>query len=135
MRYLTSSSFLTLDIAPESTLLLNINKKLFKDLKFYSNNIFIEIDNLEFILIKKNEIVFYPYTVKFLVKQGAKSRIPIFLERPSILLLLLESRKIKYRIIKIDNIENELSETEKDYYYQERLQIDALLNKTLIFKS
>lgn len=127
-RYVSSAEFLASDISPESTLLQNINKKHYKNINFYKTNIFIEVDDMDISLTKRNAIVFYPYNIKFLRSDGNKIKIPIFLENPSLLILLFNVHKIKYRVIEVNDIQIDLTEKERDYYYQEKLTIEMLLN-------
>lgn len=127
-RYVSSAEFLSTDINPESVLLQNINKKNYSNIKFYKTNIFIEVDNMDISLIKRNAIVFYPYTIKFVRLKENKIKIPIFLESPSLLILLFNVHKIKYRTVQVNNIQEDLTEKEREYYYQEKLAIEILLN-------
>jgi hypothetical protein len=127
-RYISSPDFLTSDICPESILLQNLNKKHYANIKFYKTNIFIEVDNMDISLTKRNAIVFYPYNIKFIRKDDNKIKIPIFLENPSLLILLFNVHKIKYRTIEINDIQTELTEKEREYYYQEKLSIEIIIS-------
>lgn len=127
-KYVSSMDFLTSDICPESSLLQNLNRKHYANIKFYKKNIFIEVDNMDISLTKRNAIVFYPYVIKFVRAKDKKIKIPIFLESPSLLILLFNVHKIKYRTIEINDIETELTQKERDYYYQEKLTIEIVTN-------
>lgn len=128
-RYLKSIDFLTSEIQTESSFLHNFNKKMLKEIKFYDKNIFIEIENMDINLLEKNCIVFYPYNIKFIRSINNKLTIPIFIESYSPLISLLTSKKIKFKEVCIKDIETELNEKERLYYYQERVYINLLKTK------
>lgn len=126
-KYITSIDFLTADIGPESNLLQNLNKKYYKDVKKRKKLMFIEIENMDIELNKRNDIVFYPYNIKLKPSKLNKIKIPIFLETPSLLISLLKYNKIKFNIVQINNIQEDLNEKEREYYYQEELFLELVL--------
>lgn len=126
-KYMTSIDFLTADIGPESNLLQNLNKKYYKDVKKRKKLMFIEIENMDIELNKRNDIVFYPYNIKLKPLKLNKIKIPIFLETPSLLISLLKYNKIKFKIVQINNIQEDLNEKEREYYYQEELFLELVL--------
>lgn len=129
-KYMTSIDFLTADIGPESNLLQNLNKKYYKDVKRKKKTMFIEIEDMDIELSKKNDIVFYPYNIKLKPLKACKVKIPIFLENPSLLTSLLKYNKIKFKIVNVNNIQEELNEKEREYYYQEELFLELVLRDT-----
>ncbi|QKE44487.1 hypothetical protein Yalta_040 [Yalta virus] len=125
--YIKSIDFLTSDIEPESNLLQNLNKKHYRDVKKKKKIMFIEVEDMDIELIKRNHIVFYPYVVKFKPLKANKIKIPIFLEKPSLLTSLLKHNKIKFKPIQVKDIKEDLNEKEREYYYQEELFLDVVL--------
>ena len=123
-KYIPTLDFLMSDLNAESSLLENINKKHFKNLIFYNTNKFIEIQNMEMILTKKNEIVFYPYKIKFIPTKNKNIKIPLFIEWPPLLQTLLKNKKIEFKDVEVKDIEKDLTDKEKKYYYQERTMIE-----------
>lgn len=123
-KYVPSVDFLMCSLDTESSLLENINKKHFKNLIFYNTNKFIEIQNMDIVFKKKNEIIFYPYKIQFVPTKNKNIKIPLFVEAPPLIPILLKNKKIEFKDVEVKNIENDLTEEEKKYYYQERTMIE-----------
>lgn len=128
-KYIPSIDFLMSSLDTESSLLENINKKHFKNFIFYKTNKFIEIQNMDIELKKKNEIVFYPYKIKFVPIKNKNVKIPLFIESPPLIPILLKNKKIEFKDVEVKNIDNDLTEEEKKYYYQERGLIEIKKHK------
>lgn len=120
-KYMKTVDFLISEIAPESFLIQNLNKKYFNDIKRKKKILFMEVEDMEIELNKKNDIVYYPYSIRLKPLKSNTIRLPVFIDSPQILQNLLKHNKIKFKNIQIKNIQDDLSEKEKIYFYQEEL--------------
>lgn len=128
-KYLNSLEFFSLGLCGEFELVSSINPKLLKHIRLYDNPIYIEIKDLELVSFNKNEIFDYPKKIIFLDKKGSSVKIPIFVRNVDMLTVILNNFSKSYKVIKIEDVEKQMNENEKLYFYQTKFMLYRLFNK------
>lgn len=123
------------DLFSESQLLGLLLKKyktnILQNIKLFKKPKFLEVQDIEIILNPISPVLDYPVNCGKVVKKNCISVEPVFIEYPSLLKLLYNKKKIKYKTSDIDNglkKEDFLSKESLEYYYQEENEI---LNLTM----